>query len=100
MIKLVKAFIKNLIFICCVIVTCNFSLANKEMRDPTTPIIKDPTGLDVQGISESDGIFYCLINNKIYMVGDKILGFKISKIEYEKVLFEDLDGKVTEILLY
>jgi hypothetical protein len=95
MTKLNKIFIT----LCCLITTAYEASANANMRDPTRPIVKDPTGLDIQGISETEGFYYCLINNRIYEVGDKISDFKISKIEFEKVFFEDQDGKTTEILL-
>lgn len=101
MTKLIKMIniIKIITLSCCFIVTCSNALAQSNIKDPTKPLIKDPRGLDVQGISEVEGSYYCLINQRVYEVGDKILDFKISKIEFEKVFFEDIDGQITEILL-
>ncbi len=93
MINLIRIFT----LVCCISVTTLNVLASENINDPTTPIAKDPEGLKIQGVSESEGSFFCIINNKIYTTGDKILDFTISKIELEKVFFQDLDGKITEI---
>lgn len=85
--------------LCCVFTTYITHAENKKLRDPTTPIVKDPSGLKIQGIAESEGESYCLINDKIYKEGDTILDFTIVKIEIDKVHFSDFEGMITEISL-
>lgn len=91
--------IKILILFSCLFNISFSSIADSKIRDPTTPVVKDPSGLKIQGIAESEGEFYCLINDKIYRENDEILDFKIKKIENDRVYFEDFEGLTTEISL-
>jgi hypothetical protein len=67
-------------------------------REDKTAVLhnEDISGLALTGIVHGEGLPMAIINDSVYMEGDKVRGLSITKISKSSVLFEQ-DGKTIEI---
>lgn len=79
------------------------STAFAKLQDPMNPLLKvkeRKLGMDLQAIGMSGGESYCMIDGKMYKVGDVIKDLRIVDIQTAKIIMKSLESdKIHELKL-
>ncbi len=91
---------KKLISFIVVLVVCGS--ASAVMQDPMNPLLKIKErefGVTLQAIGVRGDAPYCMIDSKIYRVGDTIKDLQIVEIKTTKIILRSGDNKLHELKL-
>ena len=76
--------------------------ANAKLSDPMNPLLKvkeRKLGMDLQAIGKRGDEPYCMIDGKMYKVGDTIKDLRIVEIKQGKIILRSDNNKLHELKL-